>query len=138
MSWRMPSRLWWLLLLAVALGLGGCGSRGRPAPKRVPVNGTVTLNGQPMADGTIYFKTIGTGAVDGIEIKGGKFEGGAQTGDRRVEISQFREEGYINMGFGKIPNKVDKIPTRYNKKSTLKATVKDGGPNEFHFEVTSR
>ena len=127
-----------ILSLAVSVALVGCGPRGRPEPKRVPVSGSVTLDGKPLSDGMIYFKNIAEGAVDGIDIKDGKFEGKAQTGERRVEICQFREEGYIDMGFSKIPNKVDKIPRKYNMESKLTATIPDAGTSDLHFEVTSK
>ena len=125
-------------ILLVCLLLGGCGPRGLPEPKRVLVSGTVTLDGKPLSDGIVYFKTPEEGLVDGVEIKEGKFEGKAATGERRVEICQFREgPPYIDMGFGKMPTKSNTIPKRYNSDSTFTVTVTDRGPNEFTFEVKS-
>ena len=59
-------------------------------PKRFPVSGTVTLDGQPLAEGVIYFKTIEKGSSEPCDIHGGDFKGQAEAGDRRVEICQFR------------------------------------------------
>lgn len=125
-----------LLSLIICTALSGC-SKGRPEPKRVPVTGTVTLDGKPMAEGTIYFKTIGLGSVDRMDIKEGKFEGMAEVGQRRVEINQIKSGPPIRTPLGDLPNVTNKIPSKYNTQSTLTATVTDEGPNEFKFEATS-
>src|SRR5258708_253630 len=55
----------WLTVLALIVSMG---CHGESKSKLIPVNGTVTLNGEPLADGVIYFKTIQTGAVEGFVI----------------------------------------------------------------------
>jgi hypothetical protein len=126
------ARVW---LLIIALGLSGCGKSG---PIMVPVSGTVRLDGKPMPDGIIYFKTIAEGSVDQMDIKDGKFAGKVEVGDRRVEICRYGLGPPIKMGNGEIPNKIETLPARYNEASELKATVSQRGPNEFSFDVKSK
>ena len=123
------------ILLMVLLALSGCGRKG---PIMVPVSGTVTLDGKPMPDGMIYFKTIVEGSVDQMEIKDGKFAGKVEVGDRRVEICRYGLGPPIKMGGGEIPNKIETLPARYNQASELEATVTERGPNEFKFAVESK
>ena len=136
----MTRKLAGLLLLAVCLLVAGCGqSTSRREAKKYPVRGTVTLDGQPVPEATIYFKTIATGALDFASIKDGKFEGQAQDGDRRVEVSCTKTEVQESGGM-KTEVQKELIPTKYNTdpSNTLKATVSPQGPNEFKFELTSQ
>ena len=129
-----------LLLLAVGLLLDGCGQpTSRPEAKKYPVRGTVTLDGQPMPEGSLYFKTIATGALDFASIKDGKFEGQAQEGDRRVEISCTKSEVQESGGM-KTEVQKELIPAKYNTdpSNTLQAAVSPKGPNQFTFELTSK
>jgi hypothetical protein len=134
----MSRRLGCFFLLALCLALSGCGgSPARPEAKKYPVSGTVTLDGQPMAEGMIYFKTVSAGAIDFVDIKDGKFKGQAQEGDRRVEICLYKTE---TQGNGPMKTEVKKnlIPKQYNDQSKLTAKVTPQGPNEFTFAVTSK
>src|SRR5947207_1494492 len=102
-----------LLVVFLALSAFGCGKSG---PKVVPVSGTVTLDGRPLAEGLISFKTIQTGAVEAFDIKDGEFQGNAQAGDRRVEICLYRTiTGDFNGMKGEV--KENLIPARYNLES---------------------
>lgn len=125
--------LWMLIPLACV----ACQS-GPAAPKKYNVSGTVTLDGQPLSeDGTIYFKTIATGDLDAIEIKGGKFSGSTLPGDRRVEIVCYRiKMADFNGMKGEVKESL--LPPRYNTDSTLTAKVTPEGPNQFTFELTSK
>jgi hypothetical protein len=122
-------------VLSVLLAVTGCGRRG---PIMVPVSGTVTLDGQPMTDGMIYFKTIAEGSVDQMDIKDGRFAGKVEIGDRRVEICRYGLGPPFRMGNAEIPNKIDTLPARYNQESELKAMVSRRGPNQFSFDVKSK
>jgi len=132
---QMQGRVTAAVSLMVLLVLGGCGRKG---PIMVPVSGTVTLDGKPMPDGIIYFKTIVEGSVDQMQIKDGKFAGKVEVGDRRVEICRYGLGPPIKMGNGEIPNKIETLPARYNDASKLTATVTKRGPNEFTFAVESK
>jgi hypothetical protein len=126
-----------VLLLAACLALDGCGGSERPAAKKYPVSGTVTLDGKPMADGVVYFKTAATGAVDAANVKDGKFQGDAQAGDRVVEVSSFRAEIKETGPGMKTEVQQNLVAKKYNLETTLSAKVKTDGANEFKFDVTS-
>ena len=126
----------WIGLLALA-AMVGCGGSKRPEPKRYAVQGTVTLDGQPLDGGVVYFKTPETGAFESFEVKAGKFEGKAEAGKRRVEVNAFREES-VQSGEMKVENKKNLVPPQFNLQSTLTADVTEAGPNEFSFAVTSK
>ncbi|MGO8747087.1 MAG: hypothetical protein ACLQNE_13955 [Thermoguttaceae bacterium] len=134
----MSRQLGCFFLLALSLALDGCGgSAATPQAKRYPVSGTVTLDGQPMAEGMIFFKTVSAGSLDTVDIKDGKFKGQVQEGDRRVEICQYKTETQDTGGV-KTEVKKNLIPKQYNDKSKLTAKVTTQGPNEFTFAVTSK
>src|SRR5262249_37108089 len=84
------------LLLVVCLFLCGCGSSRDP--KRYHVSGTVTLDGQPMAEGVVRFATFATGVNETFAIKEGKFTGMAADGERRVEIHLLKAEPIVAPG----------------------------------------
>jgi hypothetical protein len=106
--------------------------------KIVPVSGTVTLDEAALPEGTIHFVTIGAGLVHQMDIQDGKFAGTLPVGDRRVEISRIVLDPPIQVSNGEPPNKIETLPARYNRESTLKASVTESGPNEFTFAVESR
>jgi len=148
----MTRALWSVSVWAVCLAMCGCGG-GRPEAKKYPVSGTVTLDGKPLADGVLYFKTPDVGAVDTIPIKDGQLKGQAQAGKRRVEICAYRESKtptmYAKMApspgaDGKAAPGMDMVqrenylPARYNTMSTLTEEVKAGGPNQFTFDLQSK
>ena len=107
----MFSRFILLLALAGSLSLVGCTEK-RVEPVRVPVSGSVTLDGKPLDKGIIYFKTIATGSVDTMNIADGKFSGEAEPGKRRVEISAFRAGAGATPGMD--AGEVNYIPAKYN------------------------
>ncbi len=133
----MIRQLRFVPLLVIGFALPGCGSDGPPQPERYPVSGTVTLDGKPLETGTIYFKTVATGGIDGMEIHGGQFSGDAEAGERRVEISSMRTI-IADMGGMQSEAQVNDIPPRYNSESNVTVNVTPEGPNDFTFEVTSK
>jgi len=120
-----------LLLLAVA---GGCGPGG---PKTYPVSGTVTFDGEVVADGYIVF----TGKSSTVPpatatIADGKYSLLATADTHRVEIQASRFIGPENPIMG-LRAKAQYVPERYNIESTLSAEVTPTGENRFPFELTS-
>jgi hypothetical protein len=118
--------------------LSGCSGSAR-------VEGTITLDGQPMDGGTITFSTEGSGGQKASgEITGGKYSIDAthnlKSGNYRVEIYWFKKTGK------QIPNKSDPgttveetkqvIPDEYNKNTKLKADI-GSGSNTQNFELKS-
>lgn len=126
------------LALAVLLS-AGCEPKG---PYPVPVKGTVTLDGKPLAEGVISFVDLGD-VPELIDVKDGVFNGRAKWGQRRIEIAAYRpyqipKEVPESMHALMQGGKENYLPERYHLKSELTAEVTKNGPNEFSFAVTSK
>src|SRR5688572_28866956 len=95
------------LLVAAFAALGACNS----GPKYYPVSGTVTFNGEPVADGNITFAPEDTGIapVQGA-IKDGRYELKAAEGKNKVQVtaSKIRPGGAKGAGGEPVPE--DYIP----------------------------
>lgn len=133
------------LWCAMAMCFAGCGGDGE---NRAAVHGTVTLDGQPVENGSILFTPIEEtkGQVAGGPIQGGRFQldekVGAAVGWNRVEIRAQRKTGkMVQKPFAPvretIPEQVEAVPARYNSESTLRFEVKPGD-NLADFQVTSK
>lgn len=131
-----------LVLAAVAVLSAGCDNN-----RRKGVEGMVTLDGAPLADG--YVKLLpqeGTaGPAAGAEIKDGRFSidvtKGTFTGLFRVEITATRLSSRTNID----PDTGEKhslreqyLPARYNTESQLTAQIKDDQANRLEFNLTSK
>lgn len=128
----------------------GC-SRG---PALAPVKGTVTIDGSPLAKGTIIFEASGqrpaTARVENgqiVEVTTYKTGDGAPVGSHKVAISA-NEDGASavveNPGEAKVPDAnymsgKSLIPARYNDPNTsgLTAEIKRGD-NVLEFKLTSQ
>ncbi|WP_425614166.1 hypothetical protein NA78x_004027 [Anatilimnocola sp. NA78] len=121
-----------LLLLTACLGIG-CAKKEAPV---FPVKGTVTLDGNPLSEGTVYFKTLAEGKVEAMPVKDGKFEGKALEGKRRIEVVAYRQIPVPGEMGGSIQENM--IARRYNFESTLTADVGPTSSNEYEFKVTSK
>jgi hypothetical protein len=109
------------------------GCSDKPVPV-YPVHGTVSIDGKPLADGQVCFRTVDTGALEQFEVKNGAFTGRAQAGERRVEIFAFKvRTGNFSGMKGEVQENL--IPARYNTNSKLQANVTAEGPNEFAFDL---
>ncbi len=121
--------------LALALlALAGCGAPS-DGFERFPVEGVVTLDGEPLKAGTITFNARGQGASSSGEIADGKFQlsaaDGLSPGPYRVEVYSIQPTGR------KFPDAEDPnmlvdataniIPGRYNVESTLKIELPPAG-----------
>jgi hypothetical protein len=133
----MSPRVRSVTIPVVLLGLSASIGCGKSAPQFVPVSGTVTLDGQPLAEGFLYFKTIETGALERFDINNGEFKGKAQVGTRRVEICANRPKAVIIDGANvEVPDNI--IHPSFNTQSTLTAQVTPEGPNRFTFDVKKK
>ncbi len=135
--------------------IAGCGSGGLG----VAVSGKVSLDGQPIQDGTIQFVPIeGTqGPTAGGTIKEGAYsiprDGGPVPGKYRVEISSFAdvkdatEKEMAGALFGRPATDMPKtaqvqkirkniVPTKFNETSELKTDVPQGASHEANFNMT--
>ena len=121
--------------------LSGCGR----ASDRRPLEGTVTLDKAPLAEGSIRFlPQSGTnGPASGGKIKKGHFlidrDRGAFPGTFRVEIRATRKTGKkVQSVFGHMIDEHERyLPDRYGRQSELTAKVTGAGPNRFEFALVS-
>ena len=137
-----------VLLLLATLALGGCyNDPWDPTDElpRVPVAGTVTLDGAPLAEGMIQFdpmaETAGTTAA--AEIVGGKYAiaktQGPAPGKHKVRISG---RAPVKLGPGEAPGgtprrKPEPVPAKYNNQSTLETEIPEGGSEALDFTLKS-
>jgi len=142
---QTPLRSAGRLVAAIALAaLLGCGQKG---PRLVPVTGTVTLDGQPVADAGVLFMPVEGGPpASGTTDQQGRFRlrtvnrEGAVAGKHRVAVTKSETTGVGDFGaVGPEGIKVIwHVPEKYSRPQTsgLEATVDDGG-GEFTFELSS-
>jgi hypothetical protein len=141
-----------LLLAALSLPLTGCGGTATN-PNLVPVTGTITLDGKPLAGASVTFVGIGAtpgeGAT-GLTDEAGKYElahfragAGAMPGEYKVVIMKrvMSDGSPIPVGTLSIAELATRelLPWRFSDyhQTQLKANVaKDGPPIDF--QVTSR
>jgi hypothetical protein len=124
-------------LLALVLG---CSSK----PPRGQVSGTVTLDGQPLENGTIQFYpakgVVGQTAGGGIE--NGKYSVETSVGEMTVTINGTKVVGKQKMYDTPDSPVVDKvielIPQKYNALSELKVTVAQGPNENVNFDLKSK
>lgn len=137
-------------LLAAILNLTlmmGCG--GGPY-ELAPVSGTVTLNGEPLADATVSYEpmraadkeVVGPGSV-GKTDEAGKYEletykqeTGAVVGKHKVRISTFKSvlEDIKNSDAVKVVSQ-EKVPWNYNRHSSLSVKVPSDGTDTADFAL---
>ncbi len=130
-------------MLAVVLilsALAGCG-RG---VERVSVVGAVSLDGEPLADGSISFVPLAGGPSAGCQISGGRFSiprgQGPGPGRYRVEIVAFEKTGR-RVEDDDVPGASQMltrqvIPARYNERSTLEVELGRDGANALEFAIS--
>ena len=107
------------------------------------VEGAVTLDGQPLADGTINIgPMVGQpGTAVGGKIVNGVYKVRASEGEMIVTIRSQKAETIENpteddIAHGVTERMVEQIPARYNQQSELKMTV-NKGKNTVNFDLTS-
>jgi hypothetical protein len=129
------------LLMAVALA--GC---GKPGPPRAPVQGNVTVGGQPLAAGRILFVPLppAKGPAASARVVNGEYRltraDGPVAGQNRVEIEADPDVGfaiddeaaYARRGKPLPPHS---IPLEFNRQSTLVAEVTPDQENTFDVAI---
>lgn len=138
-----------LLLLVVTLLAASAGCNGG---KLTVVQGSVTVNGQPLESGAISLTPIsGQGAAAGAEISQGKFEiraSGLTAGEYSAAINAFRRTGkktWDGMGDERAPasqkHYVEEteqyLPAKYNAQTELTATLLAGQVNQLKFDLNA-
>lgn len=129
-----------LTVLPLLVLIPGCGGT-------IAVEGTVTFNGEPVAEGSISFE-----APDGsTPTFGGRIENGAYhivdlpgkaAGTRVVRVVASRKTGRkVPAGPpappGTMVDEIERAPARYNDRSTLTAELQRAGPNRYDFALQS-
>tara|TARA_R110002111_G_scaffold126741_5_gene191479 strand:+ start:62646 stop:63071 length:426 start_codon:yes stop_codon:yes gene_type:complete len=140
----MPLRLLMLALLSTAVG---CGSSELSYDKGT-VQGTVTVNGEPLPSGKIRFipevKTIGK--LTAADITDGRYqfdlEKAPAVGSHRIEIIAMRNTGnkiqIPDAPEGTMMEETEQyIPAPYNTSSRLTLEIK-AGENEGNFDLKMR
>ncbi len=124
------------LCLVIAM-LAGCSGPEHPDVGRV--SGTVTLDGQPLAEATVMFQPTQGRASIATTDSAGKYSltyldgvSGALLGSHKVII---RTE--IPGEDGQPPIAKEKLPKKYHERTELTAEVKKGS-NAFNFALTSQ
>jgi hypothetical protein len=82
------------LALAVMGGVAGCGEAG---PPRLPLSGSITLDGTPLPSGSITFAPLDGPTAATAEVRDGRFttgrQAGATPGRYQVEIVAVQPTG---------------------------------------------
>ena len=123
--------------LALAIGCGDANGRQR-------ISGQVTLDGQPLPNGSVSLRPIGTGPLAVGRIEDGKFilgsDKGPLPGAYLIEIESQQKTGnqvaLVDNPSIKIDETEQVIPPNYNERSELRIDVKPDGGNHFEFELT--
>lgn len=119
--------------------LVGCGGNGR-----ISVEGIVTLDGQPLEQGSIEFDPLpGTpGPTAGGEIVNGKFAIPAARGPLagrftvRIKSAGLTGRKILNPRKNAMVDEfAQRLPAKYNSESRLQAEVTSSGLNRFEFAV---
>ena len=130
-----------MVAAAAAIGCGG-------EPRGESVSGTVTWDGQPLEHGTIEFDPVAEGALPvGSLVEGGRYElpnpPGLVAGRYVVRITASDPPDASADVAPDLTMMADPeaagapIPPRYNDQSELEATVTEGGPNRFDFDLSA-
>jgi len=134
MSIRTRSRLLVCFSLALAVSVTGC-SRG---PELGTVTGTVTLDGEPLANAEVVFQPPGgspsvatTDSAGRYELEYTKDKPGAVLGTHTVRITAQTTKVDESGNEVQVPQRV---PERYNYRSQLLREVKRG-ENKFDFDL---
>jgi hypothetical protein len=139
---RLP-RTFLYAILAIATTIG-CGKSG---PIRAPIQGKITVGGQPLAKGRILFTPVAPnqGPATSAMIAEGAYNipqnEGPVVGKNRVEV-----EADLNLGFalddeaafakrGGKPLPPNPIPPQFNRESQLVVEVKNGEENTYDVAV---
>jgi len=131
-----------LMLAVIAVLPAGCRDT-----RRQSIEGTVTIDGQPMAEGCVrLIPDEGTsGPTAGAIISNGRFtiDGakGTFAGRFRVEILATRPTGQSTVDpvtGERVPVRAQYVPARYNAESELTAEIVAGQPNRLEFNLASK
>lgn len=136
-----------ILLLLVCVPFTGC---AQPNPDgREDVSGTITLNGQPLVNGSINFSDkdpAQAGGAGGL-ISNGKFH---LTGEYAIKPGDYKVRLYGAIDYDRSTGEpatnetpigrlipIELIPPDFNRNSTIEFTVEKGKKNVFDYDVVA-
>lgn len=123
-------------LLIALLAAAGCSKPVRPGYHIV--TGSITFDGQPLADGFVQFcPTDSKIPPESGRIEKGRYRLESKAGKAVVQVLATRDAGKIDKITGS-PMQEMYIPQRYNSKSELTADVVADKANTIDFNLTSR
>jgi hypothetical protein len=128
-----------LVLIALAIAAVGCGK----SDGKVPIRGSVTLNGEPLEQGRIeMIPSDGKGTTTGADILDGDFQLRSDPGPKTVQITAQkivgREKNYPNDPNSPEHDVIEQlVPARYNTQTELKCDIKAGKNDELSFSLES-
>jgi len=137
------------LLLLIALWIG-CDSN-RSGLNLVPVEGTITLDGAPLAGADVEFTPqnvqanadgLGGSSGFGNTDDSGHFEmytasyNGIQPGEYLVRINKVSDPE-ITDPEARVPEGKEMVPPRYNSRSDLTVEIGEDGDTELQFDLKS-
>jgi len=134
----MYTKLRFKTLIAVAAILAvvsfvGCGG-GKELNE---ISGSVTLDGEPVKEGSIQFLPTGEGTPEGANIVDGKYTAKVSPGSSKVKITAMKahpteKTPSIEPGEPDVPKMIEAVPAKYNTETTLTVEVaKDGETHDF-------
>lgn len=154
--WQYPLRNLRLLSVLLLLCLGGCGGETSGRPVTVPVSGTLTYQGKPVANAIVSFHPQGTErAAFGETDSAGTYqlttlepEDGAMPGSYFVTVSKVIDDNAPPPGTEEVvdltaptrtPAYRSLLPETFSRRETsrLTATVQPTGDNLFDFDLSS-
>jgi hypothetical protein len=141
-------------LALVSLAIAGCGGSKADLPPVVPVSGTVTLDGKPLANAGIVFIPVGQtrgGTCSGATDDNGRYELTDRDGRKGTTVGEFKvtcnkwvmPDGKDFPRDSKVSplesNARELLPPRYSNEAQtqLKATIPEGGKT-VDFELKTR
>jgi hypothetical protein len=137
--WRVETAS--TLLIGLVVGCGPADGLNRQA-----MSGTVTVDGQPLISGATLFEpeTEQSGTAVGSTIRRGSF---LITRDKGAVPGTYRVRVYASSGRQAPPTAwqteltprpmIERLPTRYNAQSKLRAEVVAGRGNRYVFDLIS-
>ncbi len=133
-----------LVCVAVVVLAAGCGD---PVARRGRAFGSVTVDGKPLAAGTVRFFALTGGVGSDGPIADGKYDlppaRGLTAGKYRVEISSERPTGKRvpdrDAGPGATKDEtVETVPAKYNRDSTLQIDYDPAADKPHDFALTGK
>jgi hypothetical protein len=123
-----------LTLGLVALATGCGGASGPKAPDQYPVSGTVTVDGQPLAEGSIVLDPEDGKSIPASgAVKDGAFSFKSPVGNKVVRINAQKLSDQKDEYGGQVS--METVAEQFNLRSTLKTTVNATENKDLKFEV---